>query len=131
MRAEPQAAPYRPDPQIESLADWLGDAVDPADFPSRELRFRNRRWDKAVGLGDLSDEEWVRHFARFEPLPGNLTEPLALRYHGHQFRVYNPDIGDGRGFTFAQLRDGADRLLDLGTKGSGLTPYSRTADGRL
>ena len=34
-------------------------------------------------------------------------------------------------FTFAQLRDRAGRLLDLGTKGSGLTPYSRTADGRL
>ena len=131
MRAEPQAAPYRPDPQIESLADWLGDAVDPADFPSRELRFRNRRWDKTVGLDTLSDEQWVAHFGHFEPLPDNLPRPLALRYHGHQFRVYNPEIGDGRGFTFAQVRDGADRLLDLGTKGSGLTPYSRTADGRL
>ena len=31
----------------------------------------------------------------------------------------------------AQLRDDRVRLLDLGTKGSGLTPYSRTADGRL
>ena len=59
------------------------------------------------------------------------NEPLALRYHGHQFRVYNPEIGDGRGFTFAQLRDRHDRLLDLGTKGSGQTPYSRHADGRL
>ncbi len=76
-------------------------------------------------------KRWIRHFARFEPLEGNLPHPLALRYHGHQFRVYNPDIGDGRGFTFAQLRDGEGRLLDLGTKGSGLTPYSRTADGRL
>ena len=63
--------------------------------------------------------------------PDNLPQPLALRYHGHQFRVYNPDIGDGRGFTFAQLRDDPGRLLDLGTKGSGPTPYSRTADGRL
>ena len=45
--------------------------------------------------------------------------------------MYNPEIGDGRGFTFAQVRDGDNRLLDLGTKGSGLTPYSRTADGRL
>src|SRR6185437_6974208 len=50
---------------------------------------------------------------------------------GHQFRVYNPEIGDGRGFTFAQLRDDKNRLLDLGTKGSGQTPYSRHADGRL
>ncbi len=64
-------------------------------------------------------------------MPGNLPEPLALRYHGHQFRVYNPDIGDGRGFLFAQLRDAEGRLLDLGTKGSGQTPYSRFGDGRL
>jgi Uncharacterized conserved protein len=131
MREEPQAAPYRPDTPILALAEWLGDAVEPADFPKTELRFRNRRWDRAVGLGDLSDEQWVRHFGRFEPLPDNLPQPLALRYHGHQFRVYNPEIGDGRGFTFAQLRDAEGRLFDLGTKGSGLTPYSRTADGRL
>jgi uncharacterized protein YdiU (UPF0061 family) len=131
MRAEPQAAPYRPDPRIESLAEWLGDEVEPSRFPMHELRYRNDRWANAVGLADLSDEQWVAHFGKFEALPDNLPHPLALRYHGHQFRVYNPEIGDGRGFTFAQLRDGHDRLLDLGTKGSGLTPYSRTADGRL
>jgi uncharacterized protein YdiU (UPF0061 family) len=131
MRDEPQAAPYRPDTPILALAEWLGDVVAPAEFPRRDLRFRNRLWDKAVGLGDLADADWVRHFGGFAPLPDNLLQPLALRYHGHQFRVYNPEIGDGRGFTFAQLRDGEGRLLDLGTKGSGLTPYSRTADGRL
>ncbi len=65
------------------------------------------------------------------PLPDNLPQPLALRYHGHQFRSYNPQIGDGRGFLFAQMRDAQGRLLDCGTKGSGTTPYSRTADGRL
>jgi len=61
-----------------------------------------------------------------------MRTPLALRYHGHQFQVYNPHIGDGRGFLFAQMRDNQDnRLLDLGTKGSGQTPYSRSGDGRL
>jgi uncharacterized protein YdiU (UPF0061 family) len=64
-------------------------------------------------------------------LPDNQPGPLAMRYHGHQFRTYNPDLGDGRGFLYAQLRDDQDRLLDLGTKGSGQTPWSRTADGRL
>ena len=131
MRAEPQAAPYRPDPQILALAEWLADEVEPARFPMHEVRFRNRRWDKTVGLQSLSDEQWIAHFGRFEALPENIPQPLALRYHGHQFRVYNPEIGDGRGFTFAQVRDAQNRLLDLGTKGSGLTPYSRTADGRL
>ena len=77
-------------------------------------------------LDALSDDEWVAHFGRFEPLPGQLSAPLAMRYHGHQFRVYNPDLGDGRGFTFAQMREaGTGRLLELGTKGSGTTPWSR------
>ena len=41
-------------------------------------------------------------------------------------------MGDGRGFLFAQLHDLQDgRLLDLGTKGSGTTPWSRGGDGRL
>lgn len=131
MRSEPQATDYRPDPKILSLAGWIGDPVSAAEFPRRELRFRNDRWAAAVGLDTLSDEQWVRHFGRFEPLPDNLPQPLALRYHGHQFRNYNPDIGDGRGFLFAQMRDSSGRLLDLGTKGSGQTPYSRNGDGRL
>ena len=97
---EPQAAAhYRPDPRILALADWLGDPVAPADFPSTELRFRNDRWARAVGLDELDrTSDWIAHFGRFEPLPDNLPQPLALRYHGHQFRVYNPEIGDGRGF---------------------------------
>jgi len=131
MAAEPQPAPYRPETAILALGDDFYDPVAPADFPQAILRFRNDRWARAVGLGGLNDEEWIRHFARFAPLPDNLARPLALRYHGHQFRVYNPDIGDGRGFLFAQLRDADGRLLDLGTKGSGQTPYSRFGDGRL
>ena len=122
---------YRPDPKILELGPDFYDPVEPARFPKAIARFQNHRWADRVGLGDCDDAAWVAHFCRFEPLPGNLAEPLALRYHGHQFRVYNPDIGDGRGFLFAQLRDGQGRLLDLGTKGSGTTPYSRTADGRL
>src|SRR5690242_17039068 len=122
---------YRPDVRIFGLGDGLFDPVVPAKFPRCIPRFLNRRAAETVGLDGLSDEEWAAHFCRFEPLPDNLKQPLALRYHGHQFRVYNPDIGDGRGFLFAQLRDEKERLLDLGTKGSGQTPYSRTADGRL
>jgi uncharacterized protein YdiU (UPF0061 family) len=131
MFASPQAADYRPDPQIEILAPWIADPVDAAQFPKHELRFRNHHWAPAVGLEGLSDAEWIDHFGRFQPLPGNLPRPLALRYHGHQFRSYNPDLGDGRGFLFAQMRDGEGRLLDLGTKGSGQTPWSRDGDGRL
>ncbi len=131
MNAEPQASAYRPDPQILTLAPWLADPVEAAPFPETTLRFRNQRWAQAVGLGSLGDADWTRNFGRFAALEGNLPQPLALRYHGHQFQVYNPEIGDGRGFLFAQLRDGGGRLLDLGTKGSGQTPWSRFGDGRL
>lgn len=130
-QAPPRPAPYRPDPAILQLGGDYYDPVEAARFPETILRFRNDRWAAAVGLDHLDDKAWIAHFGRFEPLPDNLPEPLALRYHGHQFRVYNPDIGDGRGFLFAQMHDGDGRLLDLGTKGSGQTPYSRFGDGRL
>jgi uncharacterized protein YdiU (UPF0061 family) len=130
----PVSAHYRPAPRYASLGEGFADPVRPARFPLRTLRYRNQRWAEAAGLGELTADEWARHFASFEPLPDNLREPLAMRYHGHQFGVYNPALGDGRGFLFAQLEvpgEGGARLLDLATKGSGTTPYSRDGDGRL
>lgn len=135
MDLQPQAAlGYRPENIIAEIADFLGDPVKAAQFPETILRFRNDRAARTVGLDALDDPAWLAHFGRFAAIDGSLPQPLALRYHGHQFRNYNPDIGDGRGFLFAQLREQAEaggRLLDLGTKGSGQTPYSRFGDGRL
>jgi len=130
-QSEPGKTDYQPDVQITRLGEKIGDPAAAADFPKHILRFRNDRWDQSVGLHDLTEKEWINHFGKFEPLPDNLKPPLALRYHGHQFRNYNPEIGDGRGFLFAQLRDDEQRLMDLGTKGSGTTRWSRAGDGRL
>ncbi len=129
--AVPVTSRYRPAPRFDALGATFADVVEPARFPTRILRFRNQRWAERVGLGELTPTEWEAAFARFEPLAGNLRAPLALRYHGHQFQVYNPQLGDGRGFLYAQLLDDHDRLLDLATKGSGQTPWSRGGDGRL
>ena len=128
----PVSSAYRPDPQFMRLGPEFADPVAPAAFPKTLLRFRNNRAAATIGLDTLSDAEWLDGFARFQPLPDNQPQPLAMRYHGHQFRVYNPELGDGRGFLYAQLREqGTDRLLDLATKGSGRTPWSRGGDGRL
>ncbi|MPT48091.1 MAG: YdiU family protein [Sphingobium sp.] len=135
MMSNPQPTNYTPGPytpatDIMTLPD-LSVPVEAALFPQHIVRFRNDRRAASIGLDHLSDEIWVEHFGKFTSLAGSLELPLALKYHGHQFRTYNPDIGDGRGFLFAQMRDSMGRLMDLGTKGSGQTPYSRFGDGRL
>jgi serine/tyrosine/threonine adenylyltransferase len=127
----PASAAYRPATTHADLGDAFYDVVRPAAFPAHIIRYRNDRAAREVGLDALTDAEWIAHFGRFEPLPGSFPAPLALRYHGHQFGQYNPELGDGRGFLFAQLHDNRGRLLDFGTKGSGRTPWSRFGDGRL
>ena len=121
---------YRPEPAFAALGPEFSDSVAPADFPERVSRFWNARAAATIGVGSLTEPERAEHFGRFTPLPGQ-PGPRAMRYHGHQFRTYNPELGDGRGFLAAQLRAGDGRLLDLATKGSGTTPWSRGGDGRL
>jgi uncharacterized protein YdiU (UPF0061 family) len=127
----PVSASFRPSTAHAALGSEFFDPVAPAQFPEHTLRWRGQRHAATIGLDTLTDAEWIAHFGQFQPLPGSLPEPLALRYHGHQFQAYNPQLGDGRGFLYAQCLDGDGRLLDLGTKGSGTTPWSRGGDGRL
>lgn len=122
---------FTPDPRFVKLGPEFGDAVEPARFPKHMLRWRDDRAASLVGLDSRSDQEWVAHFGKFEPFPNVGQPPLAMRYHGHQFRSYNPQLGDGRGFLLGQARAVDGRLLDFGTKGSGQTPWSRQGDGRL
>ena len=116
----------------KTLGDDFFAEVNPATFPATILRYRNDRAAKLCGIEGLNDDEWINHFGHFKPFEGTFDKPLALAYHGHQFGVYNPDIGDGRGFLFAQLKSPVTgKLLDFGAKGSGQTPFSRSGDGRL
>lgn len=121
------------DPQTihTALDERFYRVVKPATFPDHIIRYRNQDAASSIGLADLSDTAWCDHFGRFVPFEGSFQAPLALCYHGHQFGHYNPELGDGRGFLFAQARAADGRLLDMGTKGSGTTPFSRSADGRL
>ncbi len=115
-----------------SLGQEFYTEVQPAPFPSSSLVYFNETWAQILGLGQSMDQI-KKHFWSFEPLSENLPRPLAMKYHGHQFLHYNPQLGDGRGFTFAQFFNPSlnHSLLELGTKGSGTTPYSRRGDGRL
>ena len=114
---------------LESLGEDYYDVVQAAQFPSLKLRFRNDAILPILGLSQQSvkDDDFIEAFGLFE----SVKPLLALRYHGYQFGVYNPQLGDGRGFLYGQVR-GLDHVLyDFGTKGSGQTPHSRNGDGRL
>ncbi|NJN31598.1 MAG: YdiU family protein, partial [Synechococcales cyanobacterium RM1_1_8] len=117
------------EPALESLGEDYFDPVAAAEFPSHTLRWRNDALLPQLGLdpSQVSDQDFTEAFGAFwgrSPL-------LALSYHGYQFGEYNPRLGDGRGFLYGQLRGRDGELYDLGTKGSGQTPYSRGGDGRL
>ena len=84
------------------------------------LRDADDRAAAEVGLETLSDEEWLNHFGRFNPLPGQ-PGPVAMRYHGHQFRTYNPDIGDEAPAGLERLAARGARIEELLLEHDGLT----------
>jgi uncharacterized protein YdiU (UPF0061 family) len=114
---------------MENLGDDYYDIVAAADFPMHKLRWRNDQLLSQIGIDPqtTSDDHFIEAFGLFR----SVRPFLALRYHGYQFGEYNPQLGDGRGFLYGQVRGKDGYLYDFGTKGSGNTPYSRTADGRL
>jgi uncharacterized protein YdiU (UPF0061 family) len=117
------------EPALQALGYDYFDEVAAAEFPCHILRFRNNQLLPILGLNpkEVTDDDFIQSFGKFE----GLRPFLALRYHGYQFGEYNSRLGDGRGFLYGQVRGTDGELYDLGTKGSGTTPYSRGADGRL
>jgi uncharacterized protein YdiU (UPF0061 family) len=120
--------PY--EPAFEGLGTDYYDRVAAESFPRHTLRWRNDQLLPKIGLNpdSVSDADFIEAFGMF----ADHDRPcLAMRYHGYQFGSYNPQLGDGRGFLYGQVRGTDGALYDFGTKGSGRTPYSRGGDGRL
>lgn len=104
---------------------------------SSRVRFRASPWFCAeMGLpSPLSASDLVACFGTWDARP---MPRLAMAYAGYQFGVLNKRLGDGRAFVWGQWRrhhqetsGRPDELWDMGTKGSGKTPFSRGHDGLL
>ena len=69
-----------------------------------------------------------------ELLSGNTLlqnmRPYAMCYGGHQFGHWAGQLGDGRVINLGEVVAPAGESWVLQLKGAGLTPYSRSADGR-
>ncbi|MCG2462711.1 YdiU family protein [Flavobacteriaceae bacterium F89] len=81
-----------------------------------------------LGLSDTigRSTEFLEIFTGNDLLPG--TNPYAMCYGGHQFGNWAGQLGDGRAINLAEVIH-RDKRWALQLKGSGETPYSRTADG--
>lgn len=53
-----------------------------------------------------------------------------MLYAGHQFGHLVPQLGDGRAILLGDVRNAQGERWELQLKGAGLTPYSRSGDGR-
>ncbi|WP_319536500.1 protein adenylyltransferase SelO family protein [uncultured Vibrio sp.] len=88
----------------------------------------NSKFAQQFGLPSTPNETLLEAFSG----QGEVEEfrPLAMKYAGHQFGTYNPDLGDGRGLLLAEIQRQDGTWFDIHLKGAGLTPYSRMGDGR-
>jgi len=103
----------------------------PTPFESRPyLVSFNPAAGELIGLDRREAErpEFVEYFSGLRPLPGGAS--LAMRYAGHQFGHYVPQLGDGRAILLGEVRGPDGQRWDLHLKGAGRTPYSRDGDGR-
>jgi len=76
----------------------------------------------------INPSDLARYFGGHEPLPG--SDAVAMKYAGHQFGYYNPNLGDGRGLLLGEVVNQQGQRWDLHLKGAGKTRYSRFGDGR-
>lgn len=113
-----------------ALPDHFYHQVHPAGLKKAHLISFNPPVAQLLGVDPcrIKPSELARCFGAGELLPG--TSPLAMKYAGHQFGVYNPELGDGRGVLLGEVVNQAGERWDLHLKGAGKTRYSRFGDGR-
>lgn len=107
---------------------WRRQRPTPVKAPS--LLTLNTNLINELGL----DLAWWRSPEALSGLAGETlwmgADPIAMKYAGHQFGGWNPDLGDGRGVLLGEIISAQGQRLDLHLKGSGPTPFSRQGDGR-
>ncbi|MBV1789530.1 YdiU family protein [Marinobacterium sp. D7] len=104
--------------------------TEPAPLKGARLAGFNAEVAQLIDLDPCSvtPEQLVCYFNGEKSLPG--AEPLAMKYTGHQFGFYNPDLGDGRGLLLGEVVNHKGERWDLHLKGAGRTAFSRFGDGR-
>ena len=112
-----------------SLPSHFYAKVNPTAVANPQLVVFNRplAWD--LGLEPETIEHEAAALFSGNRLPED-ANPIAMAYAGHQFGAFVPRLGDGRAILLGEIKGRDGILRDIQLKGAGLTPFSRTADGR-
>jgi len=104
--------------------------VEPTPVSAPRLLAYSREVAAMLGLAeaDVRSPQFAQVFGGNALLEG--MQPYAANYGGHQFGNWAGQLGDGRAITLGETVNAAGERWELQLKGAGLTPYSRTADGR-
>jgi uncharacterized protein YdiU (UPF0061 family) len=97
--------------------------VEPTPTPKPVLRLWSYKMAEELGVDYGGDEI----LGGKDILDG--MDCYAQRYGGHQFGNWAGQLGDGRAITLGEVDTGS-KVFDIQLKGSGVTPYSRFADGK-
>ena len=101
------------DNTYRKLPEEFYDLVKPTPLSNPDLVSFNSDAAALIDLDPTQAElpEFADYLSGKKMLPG--SDPLAMYYTGHQFGVYNPDIGDGRAILLGEVRNNRGR--DLGS----------------
>ena len=103
--------------------------LSPVPVKSPKLVILNDTYSKELGLDfSIINNESLALLFSGNFLPKG-SEPIAQAYAGHQFGYFTM-LGDGRAILIGEHLTKNNQRVDIQFKGSGITPYSRNADGR-
>ena len=121
------------DPETENRRRQVNNAVysfvDPTPVTAPTLLAASADMAQELGLSSatLASDEFLQVFAGNKKLEG--MQPYAMCYGGHQFGNWAGQLGDGRAINLGEVVAPSGDYWALQLKGSGATPYSRSADG--
>ncbi|WP_147677848.1 protein adenylyltransferase SelO [Algibacter pacificus] len=120
------------DPNLENTRRQVEKAcfsfVTPKQTAKPELLHVSPEMLENLGLtaAEAKSETFLKVLTGNEVYPN--TKPFAMCYGGHQFGHWAGQLGDGRAINLFEVEHNQQHWA-VQLKGSGETPYSRTADG--
>lgn len=116
---------------LAQVKDACFSRVEPAPLDNPQMVAASA---SALALLDLPVSEAMEREDAAEYFGGNKAftgaDPVANCYCGFQFGYFSGQLGDGAAMTLGEVLSADGSRQELQFKGSGKTPYSRTADGR-